>query len=220
MEMQNIDVDKALQDKNKIKVEGDRPIVRIIGTHGPLFISEDPSLFLKVLPQVHKKNYGDTHLSIEELEYLNQSFTIIFVSDEYKRFRDVLYNRHTLSCEAYCYLTDVMKLHLRHGSQFGAAFIGYKDINGHGECLIFFGPLSHLETVAAARVACSVGKEAWVLLEEGKDQHCYNENNKNDHNNNENNNTSRSGSSIASGGGFSILKLGKSRRGRQISRKE
>ncbi|ORC91457.1 uncharacterized protein TM35_000064620 [Trypanosoma theileri] len=209
-----MDEEKRQQYRDEIRVGGNHSIIRIIGTHGPLFICEDPLQYLQVLPQGRKKHYDSTHLSIEELEYLNHSFAIIFDRVEDKELRDVLYKRHTLSCKAYRYLTDVMGLHLRHGSQFGAAFIGYKDINGHGECLIFFGPLSHLETVAAVRVASSVGKEAWVLLEESREQQHSNNNRNNESDNDDNNNNS------SSGGGFSILKLGKNRRGKQMFRQE
>ncbi|KEG11675.1 hypothetical protein DQ04_02381100 [Trypanosoma grayi] len=140
-------------------------IIRVVRTHGPLFVCEDPSVFLQTLPQAQKKHHSGAPLSIEELEYLSHTHTIEFLSEDDARCREYLRERHTLSCRVYRHLTDVEGLRLRHGSQFGAAFIGYRDVESHGDCLVFFGPLAHLATVAAVRVACSVAKEAWVVEE-------------------------------------------------------
>ncbi|PWU92198.1 hypothetical protein TcG_11209 [Trypanosoma cruzi] len=142
--------------------DDEKIILRIIRTHGPLFVCENPSLFLQTLPQARKKHYRSDHLSIEELEYLGHSFDIVFKNEQDAHRRACLRERHANFCRMYRYLTDEMGLRLRHGSQFGAAFIGYRDVNGHGEYLVYLGPLSRLEEVAAVRVARSVAKEAWV----------------------------------------------------------
>ncbi|EKF28408.1 hypothetical protein MOQ_007842 [Trypanosoma cruzi marinkellei] len=157
--------DKCGEEGGEEANDDEKLIVRIIRTHGPLFVCEDPSLFLQTFPQARKKHYHSDHLSIEELEYLGHSFDIVFKNEHDSHRRACLRERHATSCRVYRYLTDEMGLRLRHGSQFGAAFIGYRDVNGHGEYLVYLGPLSRLEEVAAVRVARSVAKEAWVAEE-------------------------------------------------------
>lgn len=140
------------------------PIVRVVGVNGPLFVCEDSSVLSK-FPQMYKKDYSGPHLGVEELEYLSEFVSIEFITAEDRRYWASLRMRHEFSCRVYRHLTDKMGLFLRHGSQFGAAFIGYRDLKDHGNCLVYFGPLSQLSATAAARVAASVGKEAWVVEE-------------------------------------------------------
>lgn len=134
-------------------------------------------------PQFHKKQHG-WKLSIEELEYLvwycaeaqsNEPkdegarhslfvFSISVESGDAAQLRSSLAAQNARSCAIYRLLTYNDRLQLRHGSMFGALFIGYRDLQSHGDILFFLGPLSPLEEVRAARVASSVGKSAEVVF--------------------------------------------------------
>nr|CCC95550.1 unnamed protein product [Trypanosoma congolense IL3000] len=137
--------------------------IRVTGLFGPLFVCHNASVFLSKFPQMYKRDYSSAYLSIEELEYLSSSFRIEFDNEIDARYRVRLRERHEFSCRVYRHLTEEMGIALRHGGRFGAAFIGYRDINGHGDCLVYFGPLSSMALIAATRVASSVGKEAWIV---------------------------------------------------------
>ncbi|KAG8345285.1 hypothetical protein TRVL_03889 [Trypanosoma vivax] len=145
------------------KKDQSSPLLRVIGSFGPLFVCHDTSVFLPQFPQMLKKDYGSGHLSIEELNYLSLSFRVVFDRQEDEGRHVAMSRQHRFSCDAYRQLTDKWGLSLRHGSKFGAAFIGYHNVSGHSDYLIFFGPLSRLAAIAAVRVASSVGKEAWSV---------------------------------------------------------
>lgn len=146
---------------------------------GPLFVPKEESLsseegpgYVAVLeelfPQFHKRAYG-WKLSIEELEYLRVSgsahnLSVVMESDAVSRLQNQLRAECWQACQLYRILTEQFHYKLRHGGQFGALFIGYRDVRSHGECLFFLGPLHPLEAVAAARVAYSVGKRAFECV--------------------------------------------------------
>ncbi|RNF01049.1 uncharacterized protein Tco025E_08665 [Trypanosoma conorhini] len=142
-----------------------RPVLRVLRTRGPLFVCEDPAGLLRRLPQTRKRHHRGACLSIEELEHVARAAEVVWLRPEDALRRAELRERHASACRLYHHLTDVAGLRLRHGSQFGAAFVGYRDLRGHGACLVFLGPLARPAAVAAARVAGSVAKEAWVAEE-------------------------------------------------------
>lgn len=148
-----------------------------------------------------KKAYADGwYLSVEELAYLvytahrHHPFTSSCSDGFYSKFYSlivrlegealarysVLYAEHREACAVYRYATHRLGLALRHGSQFGALFIGYSgghptenpsSVLEHGEILIFppsvpgqagsqSSTITALDAVRAVRVARSVGKKA------------------------------------------------------------
>ncbi|KAG5490264.1 hypothetical protein JKF63_00384 [Porcisia hertigi] len=149
----------------------------IDGTNGPLFSVAESSAAMAYLatnyPQCKKRGLG-WQLSVEEVHFLqsqlHQSGGVHFMSAVTKDQYEVLRKRYARDCLVYTSLTTKYGYRLRHGSQFGANYIGYRDVGTHGECLFFTGPLAELEKVRAVRIARSVGKRAMlVLLQEGGD---------------------------------------------------
>lgn len=146
--------------------------VTIVGTVGPLFtIAEDDSTvtFLRQrYPQCFKKFYG-WQLSVEELHFIKEeplpgvAVEVVFATDAAEKQFEEMKQANCTACSIYRQLTRDHSYQLRHGSQFGALFIGYKDIRSHGEYLFFMGPLHDLERIRALRISHSVGKRAIVV---------------------------------------------------------
>ncbi|XQJ31850.1 tRNA intron endonuclease, catalytic C-terminal domain containing protein, putative [Leishmania guyanensis] len=148
----------------------------IDGTNGPLFSIVESTAAIAYLsahyPQFKKRGVG-WQLSVEEVSLLQaqlqRSDDIHFASADTKDQFEVLRKRYARDCIVYAALTTDHGYKLRHGSQFGANYIGYQDVGSHGECLFFTGPLAKLEQVRAVRIARSVGKRAMiVLVQEGE----------------------------------------------------
>lgn len=120
------------------------PLFHLSASSSPILCGEvpsacppsSPSAFIqRVAPQMIKKAFRDVRLSIEEVTYLQH---LSSSCAERHPFRvvldgtDVLARYETLSrcyhhdCLMYRYLTDDHHYALRHGSQFGALFIGYQ----------------------------------------------------------------------------------------------
>ncbi|CCW69254.1 unnamed protein product [Phytomonas sp. Hart1] len=154
---------------------------------GPLFLideieegdSENANDLLLVLqhtyPQFFKKSIG-WKLSIEEVEFLildapRHSLQVNLKSEFVCAQREHLRCCCPSACTIYQVLTIQHGFLLRHGTQFGALFIGYVDLQHHGEVLFFLGPLSELERVAAKRVARNVGKRAIACECTGREVH-------------------------------------------------
>ncbi|CCW61165.1 unnamed protein product [Phytomonas sp. EM1] len=161
--------------------------ITISKVFGPLFLIdeieesdlESANDLLPVLrrtyPQLFKKGIG-WKLSIEELEFLildapKNGWQVCLSSELVREQRESLKRACPSSCKIYHVLTTQYGYLLRHGTQFGALFIGYVDLQQHSEVLFFLGPLSELEGVAAKRVARSVGKRAMVCGCEGGEVH-------------------------------------------------
>ncbi|KAG5464955.1 hypothetical protein GH5_00411 [Leishmania sp. Ghana 2012 LV757] len=151
----------------------------IDGTNGPLFRVAESAAAMAYLsthyPQCKKRGVG-WQLSVEEVSLLQsqlqRSDGVRFASAETEEQFEVLRARHARDCVVYAALTTDHGYKLRHGSQFGANYIGYQDVGMHGECLLFTGPLAELEQVRAVRIARSVGKRAMlVLVQEGDNGH-------------------------------------------------
>lgn len=151
----------------------------VVGTNGPLFVlaeSAEVTAFLAAhYPQFAKRLQG-WQLSVEELYCLQStaadhaadasraaSVSVSFTSVEAAAQYEELHEAYTVDCIVYDELTRRHGYKLRHGSAFGASYIGYQDIKRHGECLFFRGPLSGLEQLRAARIARSVGKTAIMV---------------------------------------------------------
>lgn len=143
----------------------------IVGTNGPLFVLNKPSETAQFLsthyPQFAKRSFG-WQLSVEEVYCLQSgesaAVVVTFACDEAERQYAALRRSYVVDCLVYRHLTLSFGYKLRHGSVFGASYIGYQDLSKHGEFLFFIGPLSDLEQVRAARVAHSVGKTAIMVL--------------------------------------------------------
>eukprot|EP00796_Vickermania_ingenoplastis_P008155 gene8155-5684_t len=175
---------------------------------GPLFVLDEPAkpalstALHQHFPQMYKKAYG-WRFSVEEMSFLGSlkpktaareeegplahchcpAVTILFQNAEVQQRYELLASRHREACTLYHLLTTRHNYALRHGSQFGALFIGYRKAEplttssaprlGHGEVL-FFVPssspgadrsccLTRLEAIRAQRVARSVGKKAVLV---------------------------------------------------------
>ncbi|KPI85669.1 hypothetical protein ABL78_5249 [Leptomonas seymouri] len=153
----------------------------IVGTNGPLFLvdtSAEAVLFLSThYPQFAKRLLG-WQLSVEEVYCLQSckghdaaaqlgnvsDVAVVFESASAAAQYQELWKTYAIDCCIYSQLTLCHGYKLRHGSSFGANYIGYQDVNRHGECLFFAGPLTDLEQVRAVRVAHSVGKDAVQVL--------------------------------------------------------
>ncbi|KAG5464222.1 hypothetical protein LSCM1_00402 [Leishmania martiniquensis] len=143
----------------------------IEGTNGPLFRVAESAAAVAYLsahyPQCKKRGVG-WQLSVEEVSLLQsqlrRSDGVRFASADAEEQFEVLRTRHARDCAVYATLTTGHGYKLRHGSQFGANYIGYQDVGTHGECLLFTGPLAELEQVRAVRIARSVGKRAMLVL--------------------------------------------------------
>ncbi|AYU83747.1 tRNA intron endonuclease catalytic C-inal domain containing protein [Leishmania donovani] len=151
----------------------------IEGTNGPLFRVAESAAAIAYLsthyPQCKKRGSG-WHLSVEEVSLLQSQLRradgVHFASADTKEQFEVLRKRYARDCAVYAALTTDHGYRLRHGSQFGANYIGYQDVGTHGECLLFTGPLAELERVRAVRIARSVGKRAMLVTVQEGDSGC------------------------------------------------
>lgn len=158
----------------------------VVDTNGPLFVldeaAEVTNFFATHYPQFAKRSLG-WQLSVEEVHFLlllqqkkplaansaaaanteQPDVTVTFASGNAAEQYDALQATYATDCTVYACLTQDHGFRLRHGSAFGASYIGYRDLARHGECLFFTGPLADLEVVRAVRVARSVGKEAVMV---------------------------------------------------------
>ncbi|KPA81388.1 hypothetical protein ABB37_03767 [Leptomonas pyrrhocoris] len=156
-------------------------LLTIVGTNGPLFVfrksTETADFLSSHYPQFAKRSLG-WQLSVEEVYCLQSrqdscaeagpgkapDFAVSFEAASAVEQYTALRKAYASDCFIYSELTLRHGYKLRHGSSFGASYIGYRDLNEHGECLFFTGPLTALEQVRAVRTAHSVGKEAVMVL--------------------------------------------------------
>jgi tRNA splicing endonuclease len=140
--------------------------VRVVATNGPLFVLDESAemvcFFSAQYPQFAKRSLG-WQLSVEEIACLQSSaptVEVVFVSADAAELYSELRQAYAVDCAVYRQLTLHHGYKLRHGSPFGANYIGYRDLKAHGEYLFFIGPLADLEELRAVRVAHSVRKIA------------------------------------------------------------
>lgn len=152
-------------------------VLTLDSTCGPLFLARelfgataDPAAVHHMevaYPQFFKKHQG-WRLAVEEVYHLlhlsvDAGTKVDLATEAVQQQYRVLSRVALQACYLYHELSSVHAYKLRHGSQFGAQFIGYRGVQSrHSETLFFLGPLSPLEVLAATRVAGSVGKRAVV----------------------------------------------------------
>ncbi|GET93466.1 hypothetical protein, conserved [Leishmania tarentolae] len=154
-------------------------ILVIEGTDGPLFSVAESAAAIAYLsthyPQCKKRSSG-WQLSVEEVSLLQSQLGstdgVHFAAADTREKFEELRKRYARDCAVYAALTTDHGYKLRHGSQFGANYIGYQDVETHGECLMFTGPLAELEQVRAVRIARSVGKRAMLVTMQQDDNGC------------------------------------------------